>query len=100
MHRLDRRHAVSFVDITSTASDLPAPKANLLSRLHVRDDGYLLSGASAFAALWRAIPLLRPLGLLARNPTVLALLERAYGAFLRARPKLQSLVAMRTRREP
>ena len=28
----------------------------------------MLSGAAAFAAMWRAIPLLRPLGLAARSP--------------------------------
>jgi hypothetical protein len=39
--------------------------------------------------MWRAIPLLRPLGLVARNGTVLAGLERLYSAFLRVRPVLQ-----------
>ena len=49
----------------------------------------MLSGAAAFAAMWRAIPLLRPLGLLARNRRVLAGLERLYLAFLKVRPALQ-----------
>jgi predicted DCC family thiol-disulfide oxidoreductase YuxK len=99
MRRLDRRRAISFVDVTSQPSDLPAARWNLLSRLHVSENGHLVSGASAFAALWRAIPLLRPLGLLARNPIVLALLERAYGAFLQVRPRLQRLM-IRASREP
>ena len=53
----------------------------------------MLSGAAAFAAMWRAIPRLRPLGIAARNPVVLAGLERLYGLFLRVRPKLQRLAA-------
>jgi hypothetical protein len=43
--------------------------------------------------MWRAIPALRPLGLLARNKTMLALLERLYIAFLRHRPRLQRFFA-------
>jgi predicted DCC family thiol-disulfide oxidoreductase YuxK len=90
MRRLDRGHAIDFVDLAGSADlDCPVNKAELLARLHARENGQLLSGASAFAAMWRAIPLLRPLGLLARIPVVLALLERAYVAFLRVRPKLQ-----------
>ena len=49
----------------------------------------MLSGAAAFAAMWRAIPALRPFGLAARTPWVLALLERVYRVFLRYRPGLQ-----------
>ncbi len=52
----------------------------------------MYSGAAAFAAMWRSIPLLRPLGLLARAPIVLFLLERAYRLFLRGRPALQRVV--------
>jgi len=51
----------------------------------------MLSGAAAFAAMWRQIPLLRPLGLVARNPAVFAVLEVGYRGFLRVRPSLQSL---------
>ena len=50
----------------------------------------MLSGAAAFAAMWRAIPLLRPLGLAARSPLVARVLEVAYAVFLRLRPRLQA----------
>jgi hypothetical protein len=52
----------------------------------------LLDGAAAFAAMWRAIPLLSPLGHAARLPPLLWLLERAYRGFLRIRPRLQAWV--------
>lgn len=91
MRRLDRRGAIDFVDASSAAC--PIERAEMLARFHAREgDGPLLSGAAAFAAMWRAIPLLRPLGLLARNRRVLAVLEAAYLRFLRLRPALQRLV--------
>ena len=46
--------------------------------------------------MWRAIPLLRPLGILARSPAVLHLLEAVYLRFLRVRPRLQRGLARRT----
>ena len=52
----------------------------------------LLSGAAAFAAMWRAIPVLRPLGLMARLPLVLGVLEWAYVRFLKVRPALQRMM--------
>lgn len=91
MRRLDRRGAIRFVDAT-TSESCPIDRAMLLARFHVEEDGVLLHGAAAFAAMWRAIPLLRPLGLAARNARVLSLLERSYGRFLRIRPRLQRWV--------
>ena len=64
-------------------------RRELLARFHADENGHLLSGAAAFAAMWRAIPILRPFGLLARNPHVLGGLEHAYLAFLKVRPRLQ-----------
>ncbi|WP_371345721.1 DUF393 domain-containing protein [Ancylobacter sp. IITR112] len=90
MRRLDRRRRIAFVDL-QTAETCPADRQAMLARLHAREDGELRSGAAAFAAMWRQIPLLRPLGLAARHPRVLALLERAYLGFLRLRPRLQGL---------
>ncbi len=92
MRRLDRRGAIDFVDVASFHSVCPVDRATLLARFHAREDGVMLSGAAAFAAMWRAIPLLRPFGLAARNRHVLGLLERLYVRFLRVRPKLQAWV--------
>ncbi len=89
MRRLDRRGAIDFVDVAAPAAACPVDRRLLLERFHARENGVLLSGAAAFAAMWRAIPLLRPLGLAARVPGALWLLERAYRAFLRVRPALQ-----------
>lgn len=91
MRRFDRRGAIDFVDATDSGAACPIDRADLLARFHAREDGVLLSGAAAFAAMWRAMPLLRPLGLAARRPWVLALLERGYRHFLRVRPRLQRL---------
>jgi predicted DCC family thiol-disulfide oxidoreductase YuxK len=96
--RLDRRKAIAFVDVGDAfTADCPVDRAQLLSRFHARENGRMLSGAAAFGAMWRAIPLLRPLGLLARVPLVEAVLERCYTAFLRVRPVLQQWMRAETR---
>lgn len=89
MRRLDWRRRIAFVDVQSASNYCPIDRSVLLARLHAREAGVMLSGAAAFAAMWRAIPLLRPLGLLARNRHILRLLEAAYLRFLRVRPVLQ-----------
>ncbi len=95
MRRLDRRGAVRFVDIRAGV-DCPLDRSELLARFHAQEgDGPVVSGAAAFAAMWRAIPVLRPLGLAARNRVVLWLLEKAYLGFLAVRPTLQRLLAER-----
>ena len=89
MRRLDRNRRVDFVEARE-AAHCPVDTRLLLERLHAREQGGpIVSGAAAFTAMWRAIPLLRPLGLLARIPPVLWLLERAYRGFLKVRPWLQ-----------
>ena len=88
MRGLDRRGAIVFTDVASGQGSCPIDRADLLARFHAREEGVMLSGAAAFAAMWRAIPLLRPFGLAARNQTVLRLLERLYLVFLRIRPAL------------
>jgi predicted DCC family thiol-disulfide oxidoreductase YuxK len=89
MRRLDRSGAMRFHDVARGDGVCPIDRAELLARFHAREDGRMLSGAAAFAAMWRAIPLLRPLGLMARDRRVLAVLERLYLAFLKVRPGLQ-----------
>jgi predicted DCC family thiol-disulfide oxidoreductase YuxK len=92
MRRLDKRGAINFVDVAPEDAACPIDRALLLARFHAQEaGGPVLSGAAAFAAMWRAIPILRPIGLLARNSLVLAILERAYVVFLKVRPRLQQL---------
>ncbi|MGI4748469.1 MAG: thiol-disulfide oxidoreductase DCC family protein [Janthinobacterium lividum] len=98
MRRLDRRQAIDFVDVTRDGSVCPRDRTELLARFHALEDGQVLSGAAAFAAMWRAIPLLRPVGLAARNASILGVLERLYVRFLRIRPRLQTLARWSERR--
>jgi predicted DCC family thiol-disulfide oxidoreductase YuxK len=83
IRRLDRRGRIDFVDVAegTKVPDCPTDRSALLARFHAREGDRLLSGAAAFAAMWRAIALLRPLGEAARFPPLLALLELAYVGF-------------------
>ena len=90
MRRLDRAGRIHFIDAADPAEPCPLDRAALLARFHAVEDGVMLSGAAAFAAMWRAIPVLRPLGLAARWPLVERALEAAYRFFLRYRPRLQA----------
>lgn len=92
MRRLDRRRAIDFVDVAPADSVCPLDRQLMLERFHASEDGVILSGAAAFAAMWRAIPLLKPLGFAARSPAILRLLERLYVKFLKVRPRLQRLL--------
>ncbi len=90
MRKLDQRGAIRFEDVSVEApADCPVDQSELLARFHAREDDAVLSGAAAFAAMWRAIPWLRPLGVAARHPIVLKVLEGLYVRFLKYRPRLQ-----------
>lgn len=96
MDRLDRGDRIRFIDVAEgreAENSCPLDRETLLARFHAREEGAgedgIVSGAAAFAAMWRAIPLLRPLGLLARNRYLLAVLEVGYRGFLKFRPALQ-----------
>lgn len=96
MRRLDKRRRIEFVDVFDEASNCPLDRDALLARFHARDEaGRLVWGAAAFAAMWRQIPWLRPLGLIARYRPVSGLLERLYLLFLKLRPALQRAVGGR-----
>lgn len=93
MRRLDRRAAIRFVNVLD-GRDCPLDPNTLLARFHARErGGPVVSGAAAFSAMWRAIPVLRPFGLLAQWAPVRWLLERLYVVFLRVRPWLQRRVS-------
>ncbi len=91
MRGLDRGGAIRFVDVRKSDDMSPAERSSRLNRFHAEENGRLLTGAAAFAAMWRAIPVLRPFGFAARNTVTLSVLEFAYRCFLRVRPALQRL---------
>jgi predicted DCC family thiol-disulfide oxidoreductase YuxK len=95
MRWLDRRGAIQFVNVDDDQVECPLDRSLLLARLHGSENGVMLSGAAAFAAMWRAIPVLRPIGLLARNAVVLRMLERAYVSFLKVRPRIQHMMKVK-----
>ena len=90
MRWLDQAGQIHFVDAADPAVTCPIDRATLLARFHAVERGVTLSGAAAFAAMWRAIPLLRPIGLAAQWPPVARVLEAAYLWFLCFRPRLQA----------
>lgn len=92
MRRLDSRRRIVFTDLADGEASCPLDRAAMLARFHARENGVILSGAAAFAAMWRAVPLLWPLGQVARLPLVLRLLEWGYGHFLKIRPSLQGML--------
>ena len=94
MRRLDRKRRIAFVDVASDDASCPIDRADLLARFHAQETGKpVVSGAAAFGAMWRAVPLLSPLGHLMRIPLMLVIFEQAYRLWLRVRPRLQRAVA-------
>ncbi|MEL1249913.1 thiol-disulfide oxidoreductase DCC family protein [Aurantiacibacter gilvus] len=90
LRRLDRRAAIDFVDVSEGQPEsCPVSREDLLARFHAREGDRVLSGAAAFAAMYRRIPVLRPIGELARLPLLDRLFEGFYRLFLRFRPHLQ-----------
>lgn len=91
--------ACAWVDVSACepavlGADLSREQA--LARMHVRRaDGSLVSGAAAFAEMWRALPATRWMGRLASWAPLTALLELAYRAFLRVRRAWRRPASMR-----
>lgn len=84
-----------FTDISGGASDSPPElsQAEAMKRFHVRRaDGRLVSGAAAFAELWKATPGWRWLGHIGAVPPFVWGGEGLYRLFLVVRPALQKAV--------
>lgn len=93
MRHLDKAGRINFVNAANNSPlNCPINRESLLARFHAKEGDTIHSGAAAFAAMWRAIPMLRPLGLLARIPGMIWVMDRFYTFFLRIRPLLQKLV--------
>jgi predicted DCC family thiol-disulfide oxidoreductase YuxK len=80
---------LAFVDAAACGEARVAPdltRAAALDSLHLRrPDGTLVSGAAAFAELWKTLPRWAWLGRFAALPGVSAAAEWAYRGFQRAR---------------
>jgi predicted DCC family thiol-disulfide oxidoreductase YuxK len=80
---------LDWVDVSACPAEALGPgltRKAALARMHVRDaGGGLVSGAAAFAAIWRALPGLAPLGRVLALPVVAPAAELAYRLFLRVR---------------
>ncbi|WP_439633289.1 thiol-disulfide oxidoreductase DCC family protein [Glycocaulis sp.] len=84
----------AFHDIAASPDTLPPSLSHetAMARFHVRTpSGELVSGARAFAELWKATPGWRWLGRIAAVPPLVWVLELAYRLFLPVRPFLQRL---------
>jgi predicted DCC family thiol-disulfide oxidoreductase YuxK len=98
--RLDQKAGrIAFVDLTGDGT-CPLSRADMLARFHAQEaGGPLISGAKAFAALWKQVTPFQPLGYLAQLPLILPFLDWLYGQFLKVRPRLQSLMVDREKRQ-
>jgi predicted DCC family thiol-disulfide oxidoreductase YuxK len=91
MRRIDRTKALEFIDLSLPGTCL-TDRAARLARLHAQTrGGPLVSGAAAFVAMWRVLPGLRFVAVVASFPPCLWVLERGYLLFLRMRPALQRI---------
>ncbi|OYU51025.1 MAG: thiol-disulfide oxidoreductase [Alphaproteobacteria bacterium PA1] len=98
--KLDQKAGrVAFVDLTGDGT-CPINRADMLARFHAQEaGGPLISGAKAFAAMWKQVTPFQPLGYLAQLPLILPFLDWLYGQFLKVRPRLQSLMVAREKRQ-
>lgn len=93
--------ALRFVDVSAENAALPdgLARSEAMARFHVLSaEGRLISGAAAFAEVWRRLPGWRPVGRLARLPGVLTALEACYRLFLPLRPTIARGLAFATHR--
>lgn len=91
--RLRGGDAIAWIDasdLTQDWSPVDLTRDAALARLHARTpDGRLLSGASAFRAIWAVLPAWRWLSGVLSVRGALPVAERFYRVFLKVRPALQ-----------
>ena len=92
---------VQWMDVSRATGDHIAPgltRSQALQRFHVRRaDGKLVSGVTAFALLWLALPGFRPWGKAIQARPVIWVLDHCYDLLLKVRPLI--LAALKPRRD-
>jgi|GEM_PF-903088 len=90
---------IHWIDVSRLGGNEVAPDLSnnaALARFHVRDiDGSLVSGGAAFVLVWKNLPRFRWLCTIFAPRPFTWVLDRVYAAFLKIRPRLQSLVRAR-----
>lgn len=88
---LDKRGRIRWVDIHAHPASLQPygiDWENAMQRFHLLEpDGRMMTGAYAFAALWKQLPYYRLLAVIVSIPGMLFLLDKLYTAFSRWRWK-------------
>ena len=90
---------IQWMDVSRETDDHIVPgltRSQALARFHVRRaDGKLVSGVTAFAQLWLALPGFRRWGRLIQARPVIRVLDHCYDLFLKVRPRIQSVMRSR-----
>jgi predicted DCC family thiol-disulfide oxidoreductase YuxK len=95
LRRLDRACRLQIVPLQEAqriAPDAPS-QDRLLESMHARSaSGRWFAGGAAWLEVARAVPLLRPLNLVARLPVMRSLVEPAYALIARNRHRISRLL--------
>lgn len=103
LQRLDWRHRLDLVPLAQAAEVAPdaPPETELIELMHARDaEGDWFKGGRAWLRISDEVPLLRPLGLVARLPLIRDLVEPVYVVIAGNRHRISRLLgegACRTR---
>jgi predicted DCC family thiol-disulfide oxidoreductase YuxK len=95
LRRLDWLHHLEIVPLGQAHDVVPdaPPEAELLERMHARDaDGEWFIGGQAWLRITDELPLLRPLGLVARLPLIRDLVEPVYAVIAGNRHRISLLL--------
>lgn len=95
LRALDRGGRLDLVPLTGAATRFPdaPPIEQLMDKMYARDEsGRWFIGGQAWVRIADALPLLRPLGIVARLPLVRILVEPVYAVVARNRHNLSRLL--------
>lgn len=95
LRRLDWLHRLEIVPLSQAAEVAPdaPPEGELLELMHARDtDGEWFIGGQAWLRISDDLPLLRPLGLVARLPLIRDLVEPVYAVIAGNRHRISRLL--------